>query len=130
MRFVISVVVGFLAEIATGLVIGIGMLVTRGTAMPSNPADFPGWIPYVAMVAGAAFTFLCAWWRASRDHERAMTHAMLVALAAVALHLVTSVGAGQPFTVLHAIADLCKLFAGVIAGMLGRSRSSTTVAPA
>jgi hypothetical protein len=129
-RYLISLVFGFLAEIATGLVIGLGMFVAHGTAMPANPADFPSWIPYVAMVAGSAFTFLCAWWRASRDRERAMTHALLVALAAVALHLVTSIGAGQAFTVLHAIADVCKLVAGVVAGILVRSRSSTSVAAA
>ena len=130
MRFVVSVVFGFIAEIATGLVIGAGMFATRGSGMPSNPADFPPWIPYVAMVAGATFTFLCGRWRASRDRERAMTHAMLVAVAAVALHLVTSIGAGQPFTLLHAIADCCKLIAGFVAGSLVRSRSSSAVAAA
>jgi hypothetical protein len=129
-RFFISFVFGLLAEIATGLVIGAGMLITRGSGMPSNPADFPAWVPYVAMIAGAAFTFLFAWWRASRDRDRAMLHALLVAVAAVGLHLVTSIGAGQPFTSLHAIADVCKLAAGVIAGMLVRSRPTGRVAPA
>ena len=130
MRFVISFICGFVAEIATGLVIGAGMAATGRSAMASNPADFPAWVPYVAMVAGFVFTFVIGWWRASRDRERAIIHAMLVAVAAVALHLVTSVGAGQPFTSLHAIADVCKLIAGVAAGLFVRSRSSTTVAPA
>ena len=130
MRFVVSFVLGLVAEIATGLVIGAGMLVTRGSGMPANPSDFPAWVPYVAMVAGAAFTFLFAWWRASRDRERAMAHAMLVALAAVALHLVTSIGAGQSFTALHVIADVCKLVAGIVAGLLARSRSARDIAPA
>jgi hypothetical protein len=129
-RFVVSFVFGLVAEIATGLVIGMGMLLTRGAGMPSNPADLPPWVPYVAMVAGGAFTFVLGWWRASRDPERAMAHALIVAVVAAAFHLVTSIGAGQPFTALHAIADVIKIFAGIAAGLFARSRSPTRVATA
>lgn len=130
MRFIVSLVFGFIAEIATGLVIGAGMFITRGSAMPSTPGDYPAWVPYVAMVAGGLLTFVIALWRARRDPERATVHALLVAFAAVGLHVVTSVGAGQPFTVTHAIADICKLIAGALAGMVARSRSSASVAAA
>lgn len=129
MRFVISFASGLVAEILTGLLIGAGMFATGG-GMPSNPADLPRWVPYVAIVGGAAFTFLFARWRASRDRERAMIHALLVAAAAIGLHLVTAIGAGQTFTLLHAIADACKLIAGVVAGRLVRSRLPATVSTA
>lgn len=128
MRFVISFVFGLLAEVLTGLAIGAGVFATGG-GMPSNPADFPAWVPYVAIVGGAVFTFLFAWWRASRDRERAMMHALIVAAAAIGLHLATAVGGGQTFTLFHAIADASKLIAGVIAGRLVRSRPAPTVAP-
>jgi hypothetical protein len=123
-RFVISFAFGLVAEILTGLLIGAGMLARGGGGMPSNPANVPAWVPYVAMVGGAAFTFLFARWRAARDPEHAMVHALLVAAAAIGLHLATSIGAGQPFTLMHAIADACKLIAGVVAGRLGRPQAS------
>jgi len=127
-RFIISFAFGLIAEILTGLLIGAGMFATGGGGMPSNPSDLPAWVPYVAIIGGAAFTFLFARWRASRDPERAMMHALLVAAAAIGLHLTTSMGAGQPFTLMHAIADACKLIAGVVAGRLVRSQVPATVA--
>ena len=127
MRFVISFLFGFVVEIATGLVIAGAMLASGGATAPSAPVDFPAWVPYIAMGAGATFTFLLARWRASRDPARAMIHALLVTVAAIALHLVTSFAAGQPFTVLHLIADVCKLVAGVAAGLIVRSQSSARV---
>ena len=127
MRFVISFVFGLLAEILTGLAIGAGMY-AAGRGMPSNPADFPAWVPYVAIIGGAVFTFVFARWRASRDPQRAMIHALVVAAAAIGLHLLTAVGAGQTFTVFHAIADACKLIAGVVAGRLAQSRAAATAA--
>lgn len=128
MRFAISVAFGLIAEILTGLLIGAGMFATGRGGMPSNPADLPTWVPYVAIVGGAAFTFLFARWRAARDPERAMMHALLVAAAAIGLHLLTSIGAGQTFTLMHAIADACKLIAGVVAGRLVRARTPAAVA--
>ena len=127
MRFVISFVFGLVAEILTGLAIGAGVYATGG-GMPSNPADFPAWVPYVAIIGGAAFTFLFAWWRASRDRERAMVHALVVTAAAIGLHLATGIGAGQSFNLFHAVADAGKLVAGVVAGRLVRARSTRTVA--
>ena len=128
MRFVISFLFGLIAEVLTGLAIGAGIFATGG-GMPSNPSDFPAWVPYVAIVGGAAFTFLFAWWRATRDPERAMMHALIVTAAAIGLHLVTAVGGGQPLTLFHAIADACKLISGVVAGRIVRTKSSPTVVP-
>jgi len=127
-RYVISFLLGLVAEILTGLAIGAGVFATGGR-MPSNPADFPAWMPYVAIVGGAVFTFLFAWWRASRDRERAMMHALMVAAGAIGLHLVTAIGAGQTFTLFHAIADACKLIAGVTAGRIARARTVPEVVP-
>ena len=123
MSFFISFLFGLVAEVATGLVIGAGMFATRGGGMPANPADLPLWVPIVAMVAGSAFTFLIGRWRASRQPDRALAHGIVVAVGAIVLHLATSVGAGQPFTPLHAIADALKLVAGAVAGTLARTRS-------
>jgi len=127
-RYVISFLLGLVAEVLTGLAIGAGVFMTGG-GMPSNPADFPAWVPYVAIVGGAVFTFLFAWWRASRDRERAMMHALIVAAAAIGLHLVTAVGAGQTFTLFHALADAGKLIAGVIAGRVARAGTAPGVVP-
>ena len=126
-RFVISFLFGLVAEVLTGLAIGAAVFASGG-GMPSNPADFPAWVPYLAILGGAAFTFLFARWRASRDPERAMVHALLVTAAAIGLHLATGIGAGQSFNLFHAIADACKLIAGVVAGRLVRARSSPTIA--
>ena len=79
MKFFISFLFGFAAEIATGLVIGAGMAITRGTAIPSVGADLPSWVPAVSMIAGPVFTFLIAWWRASRYSDNAVAHALQVA---------------------------------------------------
>ena len=66
MKLFVSFLFGLLAEIATGLVIAIGMGITGGGAMPSNPGEIPSWVPIVAVVAGSLFTFLIGFWRASR----------------------------------------------------------------
>ena len=123
MKYLISFLFGLLAEVATGLVIGAGMGITRGVAMPANPADLPSWVPIVAIAAGSLFTFLIGFWRASRHQDRAVTHGLLVALGAVALHLATSVGAGQTLTSLHIVGDALKLVAGFVAGDVARRRA-------
>lgn len=124
MRLVVSFLFGLLAEIATGLVIVAGMLITRGSATPTRPSDLPSWVPVVAIVAGFLFTFLIGHWRASRHADRAMTHALVVAVGAIALHLASTLGVGQTVTVVLVIADLLKLAAGVAAGMVARRRAS------
>src|SRR5437868_7620625 len=98
MKFLVSFLFGLVAEIATGLVIGAGMAITRGSAMPSRSTELPSWVPVVAIVAGALFTFLFGLWRASRHKDRAVGHGLLVAAGAVIFHLATSLGAGRPFT--------------------------------
>ena len=122
MRFLVSFLFGLLAEIATGLVIATGMVITHGGAMPSAPGAFPSWVPIVAIVAGSLFTFLIASWRASRMRDRPVAHGLVVALGAVVLHLATSLGGGQTLTAFHVVADLLKLVAGVAAGAAVRRR--------
>jgi hypothetical protein len=129
MRLLVSLLLGFLAEIATGLVIGAGMYITHGTAMPQGQTNFPAWVPIVAIVGGTIFTFLIAYWRASRNSDRAMTHALVVAAGAIALHLLSSAGAGQAMDASHLVADVGKLVAGAIAGeVVRRSRLSPSAA--
>ncbi len=123
MRFFVSFLFGFLAEIATGLVIGAGMVITRGGAMPTNPGEFPSWVPIVAVVAGSLFTFLIGFWRASRQPDRHVGHGLSVAAGAIALHLATALGGGQTLTAAHAIADVLKLIAGVVAGGAAQRRA-------
>jgi hypothetical protein len=125
MRLFVSVLFGLLAELLTGVVIGAGMVMTGHSMSESKSGQLPGWVPIVAIVAGSIFTFTIARWRAGRDVDRAMAHALLVAVAAVAFHLATSVGAGRPFTALHAVADVLKLVAGAAAGAMARRSAST-----
>ena len=126
MRFLVSFLFGLLAEVATGLVIGVGMGITRGGAMPSNPADFPSWVPIVAIVAGSLFTFLVGLWRASRQPDRHLGHGLSVAAGAIALHLATALGGGRPLTVLYVVADVLKLVAGVAAGVAAQRRAGAS----
>jgi uncharacterized membrane protein YfcA len=128
MQILISFVCGLVAEFATGLTIGAGMYFTTGAAMPKGPADFPPWVAIVAIVAGSVFTFLFAYWRASRNSARAMMHALIVAGVAVAFHLASSIGAGQPMDAAHIVADVGKLVAGMIAGEMVRRRSAAAPA--
>jgi len=122
MRLFVSFLFGLLAEIATGLVIAIGMGITRGGAMPSNPGELPFWVPIVAIVAGSLFTFVIGFWRASRQPDRHVGHGLSVAAGAIALHLATAVGGGQTLTAVHVIADVLKLVAGVVAGVAAQRR--------
>jgi hypothetical protein len=131
MRFVISFLFGLLAEIATGLVIAAGLFITRSAPGPTNDAEFPAWVPIVAIVAGSVFTFAIGLWRASRQRDRVLMHGVLVAAGAVTLHLGSTLGAGQSLTTLHIVADVLKLVAGAAAGEIARRRSrlSTSSAP-
>ena len=126
MRFFVSFLFGLLAEIATGLVIGAGMVITRGSGMPSNPADLPSWVPVVAIVAGSIFTFLIGLWRASRQPDRRLGHGLSVAAGAIALHVATALGGGQTLTVLHVVADALKLVAGAVAGTVAQRRAGAS----
>src|SRR5947209_20535819 len=103
------------------------MAITHGR-MPANSAEFPSWVPIVAIIAGSVFTFLIGVWRASRQQDRAVTHGVLVAVGAVALHLVTSTGAGRPITSRFFVADLLKLVAGFVAGEIARRRRTLSTA--
>ena len=123
MRLFVSFLFGLLAEIATGLVIAIGMGITGGGAMPSNPGEIPSWVPIVAVVAGSLFTFLIGFWRASRQPDRHVAHGLSVASGAIALHLATAIGGGQTLTAVHVVADVLKLVAGVIAGVAAQRRA-------
>jgi hypothetical protein len=126
MRFFVSFLFGLLAEIATGLVIAVGMGITHGGAMPSNPADLPSWVTIVAIVAGSLFTFLIGLWRASRQPDQRLGHGLSVAAGAIALHLATALGGGQTLTRLHVIADALKLVAGVVAGLAAQRRAGVS----
>jgi uncharacterized membrane protein len=99
MKFLVSFLFGLVAEIATGLVIGAGMAITRGSAMPSSSAELASWVPVVAIAAGSVFTLLFELWRASRHSESPVAHGLLVAAGAVLLHLASSLGAGAQPTV-------------------------------
>jgi len=122
-KFFVSFLFGLLAEIATGLVIGAGMLITHGSGMPSNPADLPSWVPIVAIIGGSTFTFLIGFWRATRQPDRQLGHGLSVAAGAIALHVATALGGGQSLTVL-AVADALKLVAGAAAGMAAQRRAA------
>ena len=127
MRFFVSFLFGLLAEIATGLVIAGAVVITGGSAIPSNPAAFPSWVPIVAIVAGSLFTFLIGLWRASREADSRVGHGLSVAAGAIALHLATSLGGGQTLTVLHVVADALKLVAGAVAGVAAQRRAGGSV---
>ena len=123
MKLFISFLFGLLAEIGTGIVISIGMVATGSAMRPTPDMQLPPWVPAVAVVAGTVFTFLVGFWRARRQSERRVAHGFAVALGAAALHVASSLGAGQSLGMVHVIADLLKLAAGAGAGALAKRRA-------
>jgi hypothetical protein len=81
----------------------------------------------VGPVFGVIYTFLMALWVARKVEDRAMTHGLLVAVGAAALHVVGAFGAPGGFRAIYAVADLLKLAAGAAAGFLGGRPSPSSV---
>ncbi|HKW46945.1 MAG TPA: hypothetical protein VJN70_05850 [Gemmatimonadaceae bacterium] len=132
LRVVLSVAAGFLAEVFTaavvGIVIGVHRLVARGQS-PEALRDFNFRAAYVTgPLFGVIFTYLLARWVVRRAKGRYMAHALLVAAGAIALHVGTTIGAPGGYGLIHGIADLLKVVAGVTAAFVGeRQRASHAV---
>jgi len=67
---------------------------------------------------GIVFTFLMALWAAGGVDNRYVLHGLITAIGAVVVHLIGLAGAPGGFRPIYAIADLCKLIAGAIAGVV------------
>ena len=127
LRVVLSLAAGALAEVFTIVAVGIvflGHRVVAGAQSAQQQADFmmrAGSI--VGTLFGAIFTFVMALWVVRKAKGRFMAHALLVAVGAVAIHVITSVGAPGGYRTIHAFADLLKLAAGAGAAFYAGRRT-------
>jgi hypothetical protein len=67
-------------------------------------------------VGGAYFVYLYARGLGSYLLRAFIAHGLVVAVAAIVLHLLTSIGMEKPFDALHVAADAAKLLAGALGG--------------
>jgi hypothetical protein len=132
LRVVLSIAAGGLAEVVTIVAVGIVFLGHRliaGAQTPEAQQDFmmrAGSI--VGTLFGATFTFVMALWVVRKAKGRFMAHALLVAVGAVVIHVVTTLGAPGGYRLIHAIADLLKLAAGAAAAVIAGRRAPSRVA--
>jgi len=123
LRVVLAVAAGLLAEVCTILAVGIVFLVHRLIAGAQSPQEQQAFMmqagSIVGTLFGAFFTFVMARWVVRKAKGRYMAHALLVALGAVAIHVLTSLGAPGGYRMIHAFADLLKIAAGAVAVMMG-----------
>ena len=132
LRVVLAIAAGFLAEVFTaavvGIVIGVHRLVARGQS-PEAVRDFNFRAAYITgPLFGVIFTYLMARWVVRRAKGRYLAHGLLVAIGAVVVHALTTIGAPGGYGIIHGVADLLKLVAGVTAAYVGeRQRASNAV---
>ena len=133
LRVVLSIAAGFLAEVFTiavvGAVVGVHHLIARGqSAEALHDGDFRA-ASVTGPLFGVIFTYLMARWVVRRAKGRYMAHALIVAGASIAVHLLTSIGTPGGYGLVHGVADLLKLVAGATAAFVSeRQRASRTVA--
>ena len=126
LRVVLAIAAGLLAEVFTIAVVAIvffGHRLIVGAETPEQTQAFmmrAGSI--VGPLFGVIFTFVMALWVVRKAKGRYLAHGLLVGVGAAAIHVVTTMGAPGGYRMIHAIADILKLVAGVAAGvMAGRA---------
>jgi hypothetical protein len=125
LRWIRALLAGIGAELLTILCIVLAVTVYRAGA--HTPADIEHFSAQAGLAigpaGGALFTFVMALWALRGVTGRYLTHALIVAAGAIALHLVGVSGAPGGFRPIYLGADAGKLAAAIVAGLLaGRSR--------
>ncbi len=119
-RWIRAVLYGLLAEISTAVVV---ILVTTvhsvvaGGAMIDTSSRFAHiWGAAIGIVGGAFFVYAYARRLGSSLSARFIAHGLVVAIAAAALHLISTLGSGDKLDALHYAAAGLKLIAGAVGG--------------
>lgn len=125
LRWIRALLAGIGAELLTILCIVLAVTVYR--AGGHTPADVDQFSALAGLAigpaGGALFTFVMALWALRGVNGRYLTHALIVAAGAIALHLVGVSGAPGGFRPIYLAADAGKLAAALVAGLFaGRSR--------
>jgi hypothetical protein len=128
LRVVRAILSGLLAEVLT-IVTVVVAIYGRQLVAALPPQELPQYGQRAAAVVGPTFgvvyTFLMALWVVRRVHGRYVSHALLVAAGAVALHTLGSFGAPGGYQAIYLVADACKVVAALGAALLGGRRSTS-----
>jgi hypothetical protein len=84
------------------------------------------WGATIGIVGGAYYVYLYARWIGSYLLRAFIAHGLVVAAAAIVLHLLTSIGTEKPFDLLHVGADAAKLLAGVLGGYVASKAAAAS----
>lgn len=121
LRWIRAILAGIGAELLTILTIVLAITVYRvsGTHTAGDLAQFSGKAGLaIGPAGGAVFTFVMALWALRGVTGRYLTHALLVAVGAIGLHLIGVSGAPGGFRPIYLAADAAKLAAALAAGLL------------
>ena len=110
MRWVRAFLAGIAAEVLTIVTIVIATKVFHVNMETAGVVLGAG--------GGVVFTFLMALWALRAIQDRYVAHGLVVAVGAVALHVIGLSGAPGGFRPIYLIADILKLAAGALAGVL------------
>jgi hypothetical protein len=121
-----AILFGIGAELLTILSIVLAVMVYRAGA-GHTAADLARYSAEAGLLigpaGGAIFTFLMAVWALRGVGGRYLTHGLIVAAAAIALHLLGVSAAPGGLRAIYLVADVFKLVAGLAAGLIvARSR--------
>jgi hypothetical protein len=124
LRWVRAILAGIGAEVLTILVIVLAVSIYRAGGHTADDVErFGGQAGLVIGPAGGAlFTFVMALWALRGVSGRYLAHGLLVAVGAIALHLVGVSAAPGGFRPIYLGADAAKLAAGLIAGLIAARR--------
>lgn len=119
-RWIRAALFGLLAELTT--IITIILIVTAhsvaaGGPMIDSTSRFATiWGATIGIVGGAFYVYLYARWIGSLVLRSFIAHGIVVAVAAIALHLGSAIGSSEKLDANHLSADALKLLAGTLGG--------------
>ena len=126
LRPVLALFAGVLAEVFTIITVVIVVYGHRLVAGGQSEQEMQAYglraAAIVGPVFGVIYTFLMALWVLRKVNDRHLTHALLVAVGAIVLHLLGAFGAPGGFRAIYAYADLLKLVAAGLAAFIARRR--------
>ena len=131
LRFLRAILGGFLAEVLT-IVTVLVVVYGRQLAAALPPQELQSFMQRAGAIVGPTFgvvyTFVMALWVLRRVEGRYVAHALIVAASAVVFHTLGTLGAPGGYQPTYAVADVCKLAAGVAAGLIAGRRQAAPIA--
>ena len=117
-----AVLFGVLAELTTIVVIILIVtahsVATGGPMIDTTSRFAEVWGAALGIVGGAFFVYLYARWIGSLVSQRHIAHGLVVAAAAILLHIAGSLRSPENLRALQVAADALKLVAGALGGWL------------